>query len=43
MLGQYQRVVDRSEGGVLTGKPDVLGGSVLRREATGYGVVAFLE
>ncbi len=31
----------RRWGGVLTGKPVALGGSALRREATGYGLVYF--
>lgn len=42
MLGQYQRVVGRHEPGAFTGKPAALGGSALRPESTGYGVVHFL-
>lgn len=42
MLGQYRRLVGHDDPGALTGKPAVLGGSALRPEATGYGVVYFL-
>jgi glutamate dehydrogenase (NADP+) len=41
MLGQYRRLVGHDDPGALTGKPAVLGGSALRPEATGYGVVYF--
>lgn len=41
MFGQYRRLVGRDEPGALTGKPAALGGSALRPEATGYGVVYF--
>jgi glutamate dehydrogenase (NADP+) len=43
ILGQYRRIVGRDDPGALTGKPAVLGGSALRPEATGYGVVYFLQ
>jgi glutamate dehydrogenase (NADP+) len=43
MLGQYRRLVGQDDPGALTGKPAVLGGSALRPEATGYGVVYFVQ
>ncbi len=42
MFGQYKRLVNRFEG-VLTGKGIDFGGSLIRPEATGYGVVYFME
>jgi len=42
MFGQYKRLVDRFEG-VLTGKGIEFGGSRIRPEATGYGVVYMME
>jgi len=39
MLGQYKRITNRHGEGVLTGKPLVTGGSLLRPQATGYGLV----
>jgi glutamate dehydrogenase (NADP+) len=42
MFGQYKRLVNRFEG-VLTGKGLSYGGSLIRPEATGYGVVYFME
>ena len=42
LYGQYKRLT-RSFGGSLTGKGLGWGGSVLRPEATGYGVVYFTE
>src|SRR5690554_1077966 len=43
MFGQYKRLTNRYEAGVLTGKGLAYGGSRARREATGYGAVYFLE
>src|SRR5690606_24375891 len=43
MFGQYKRLTNRYEAGVLTGKGLVYGGSQPRREATGYGVAYFVE
>ena len=40
LFGQYKRLVNRWEG-VLTGKGLTYGGSLLRKEATGYGAVFF--
>ena len=42
MFGQYKRLVNRFEG-VLTGKALAFGGSRIRTEATGYGVVYLME
>ncbi|QXJ23340.1 NADP-specific glutamate dehydrogenase [Actinomadura graeca] len=41
MFGQYRRVTNRWEAGVLTGKGLPWGGSAGRTEATGYGNVMF--
>ena len=43
MFGQFKRLSNKYEAGVLTGKSLPLGGSLVRREATGYGVVMFVE
>ncbi|MFP3901293.1 MAG: NADP-specific glutamate dehydrogenase, partial [Acidimicrobiia bacterium] len=43
MFGQYKRLTNRYESGVLTGKGIDWGGSLVRREATGYGTVFFLR
>ena len=43
MFGQFKRLTNRFEAGVLTGKGLVYGGSQARREATGYGAVYFVE
>ena len=42
MFGQYKRLVDRFTG-VFTGKGLSFGGSLVRKEATGYGCVYFCE
>ncbi len=42
MFGQYKRIVNRYEG-VLTGKGLTWGGSLARTEATGYGLVYFVD
>ncbi|MDD3893922.1 MAG: NADP-specific glutamate dehydrogenase [Syntrophomonadaceae bacterium] len=42
LFGQYKRIVNRYEG-VLTGKGLAWGGSLARTEATGYGLVYFVE
>ncbi len=42
MYGQYKRLT-RSHDGVLTGKGVPYGGSLARKEATGYGAVYFAE
>ena len=43
LFGQYKRITNRYESGVLTGKGVSWGGSLVRPEATGYGVVMFVE
>ena len=43
LFGQYKRVTNRYDAGTLTGKDIGWGGSLVRREATGYGAVYFLE
>jgi glutamate dehydrogenase (NADP+) len=42
LFGQYKRIVDRFEAGVLTGKGIGWGGAQVRTEATGYGLVLFV-
>ncbi|GAC21040.1 NADP-specific glutamate dehydrogenase [Paraglaciecola arctica] len=42
MFGQYKRLTGRYEG-VLTGKSLLAGGSLVRKEATGYGTVYFAD
>ncbi|MFC5280720.1 NADP-specific glutamate dehydrogenase [Arcanobacterium canis] len=41
LYGQYKRITNRFEAGVLTGKGLDWGGSLARTEATGYGLVMF--
>lgn len=41
LFGQYRRLTNRWEAGVLTGKGLGWGGSPVRKEATGYGSVLF--
>ncbi|QOR72411.1 NADP-specific glutamate dehydrogenase [Ruania alkalisoli] len=43
LFGQYKRMTNRFEAGVLTGKGLTWGGSQARTEATGYGLVFFLR
>lgn len=43
MFGQYKRLTNRYEAGVLTGKALIYGGSRARREATGYGATYFAQ
>ncbi|MFC9132208.1 NADP-specific glutamate dehydrogenase [Streptomyces sp. NPDC057099] len=43
LFGQYKRITNRYEAGVLTGKPVGWGGSHARTEATGYGAVYFAQ
>lgn len=42
LFGQYKRLTNVYESGVLTGKGLTWGGSQVRREATGYGVAYFV-
>ncbi|GGH39897.1 NADP-specific glutamate dehydrogenase [Microbacterium album] len=43
LFGQYKRITNRYESGVLTGKGITWGGSQVRTEATGYGTVFFVR
>lgn len=43
LFGQYKRLTNRYESGVLTGKGLDYGGSLVRKEATGYGAVYFVD
>lgn len=43
LFGQYKRLTNRYESGVLTGKNPKWGGSLVRKEATGFGTVFFLD
>ena len=43
LFGQYKRIKDAYEGGVLTGKGLSYGGSLARKEATGYGLMYFMR
>jgi glutamate dehydrogenase (NADP+) len=41
MFGQYKRLKQSFKGGAITGKGLAFGGSLIRKEATGYGCVYF--
>ena len=43
LFGQYKRITNRYESGVLTGKGLLWGGSQVRAEATGYGTAYFVN
>ncbi|KMY32900.1 glutamate dehydrogenase [Lysinibacillus xylanilyticus] len=43
LWGQYKRLTKANESGVLTGKIPGYGGSLARKEATGYGTVYFVN
>lgn len=43
LYGQYRRIRDRYDGGVITGKGLEYGGSLARTEATGYGLIYFMK
>ncbi|UPK76140.1 NADP-specific glutamate dehydrogenase [Nocardioidaceae bacterium SCSIO 66511] len=43
LFGQYKRITNRYESGVLTGKGVGWGGSLVRTEATGFGTVLFAD
>ena len=43
LFGQYKRITNRYESGMLTGKGLTWGGSQVRTEATGYGTAFFVE
>ncbi|MGE4456580.1 MAG: NADP-specific glutamate dehydrogenase [Arcobacteraceae bacterium] len=42
LFGEYKKITSRYDG-IITGKPYMFGGSLLRPEATGYGVVYFAD
>ncbi|MBS4535383.1 NADP-specific glutamate dehydrogenase [Clostridium sp. D2Q-14] len=43
LFGQYKRIKNGYQGGVLTGKGLSYGGSLGRKEATGYGLIYFIK
>ncbi len=43
LFGQYKRITNRYESGVITGKDPAWGGALVRKEATGYGVAYFVD
>ena len=43
LFGQYKRIRNAYEGGVLTGKAISYGGSLARKEATGYGLIFYVR
>jgi len=43
LFGQYKRITNRYESGVLTGKGLIYGGAKVRTEATGYGCTFFVD
>jgi glutamate dehydrogenase (NADP+) len=43
LFGQYKRITNRYESGVLTGKGLNWGGARVRKEATGFGCVYFVQ
>ncbi|MBI4443407.1 MAG: NADP-specific glutamate dehydrogenase, partial [Acidobacteria bacterium] len=43
LFGQYKRLTNKFEAGVITGKGLIYGGSQVRTEATGYGTTYFVE
>ncbi len=43
MFGQYRRIKNQYEAGVLTGKGLTYGGSLARKEATGFGLMYFMR
>ena len=43
LFGQYRRIRDKYEAGVLTGKGLTYGGSLARKEATGFGLLYFMR
>ena len=43
LFGQYKRIRNAYEGGVLTGKAICYGGSLARKEATGFGLVFYVR
>ena len=42
LFGEYKKITSKYDG-ILTGKPFMFGGSLMRPEATGYGLIYFTE
>ncbi|MCT4620641.1 MAG: NADP-specific glutamate dehydrogenase [Marinisporobacter sp.] len=43
LFGQYKKIKNQHEAGVLTGKGLAYGGSLARKEATGFGLIYFVR
>lgn len=43
LFGQYKKIVNRFDGGVITGKGLTYGGSLARTQATGFGICYFSD
>ncbi len=43
LFGQYKRIANRYESGVMTGKGLDWGGALVRKEATGFGLAYFMD
>ncbi len=43
LFGQYKRIANKYESGMITGKDPEWGGTLVRNEATGYGLAYFVE
>lgn len=43
LFGQYKRITNQYESGVITGKDPAWGGTLVRIEATGYGLAYFVN
>ncbi len=43
LFGQYKRIVNQYESGMITGKDPAWGGTLVRNEATGYGLAYFVR
>lgn len=43
LFGQYKRIVNQYESGMITGKDPEWGGTFVRNEATGYGLAYFVR
>ncbi len=43
LFGQYKRIANQYESGMITGKDPAWGGTLVRNEATGYGLAYFVR
>ena len=43
LFGQYKRIANKYESGMITGKDPEWGGTLVRNEATGYGLAYFVR